>query len=205
MITKLYTDNPDYRKLRELSQHIEDGDLIIYPTGMGYALGCNALKGSAVEHLYKLKHADLRKQPFAIMCASLADAANYVRIDQFAFTYMKQRQAEQVTYVLPPLNALPKLLKNRKEIGIRLSQHPVTTLLLEQLECPLITASLPIRRNEVEYLTHPELIEEAYGEDVYTVIDGGPALGGRTDVVRLFNKEVEILRQGEEGFPFLNL
>lgn len=200
MITKIYPDNPDYRVVDRVVAALRAGELIIYPTGIGYALGCSALKQQAVENLYRLKKSNLRKQRFAIMCPSLSDAAKYSRIDNEAFNYIKQHLRESVTYILSPLSSLPKLLKSSKEIGIRLSQNPITTLILESLSEPLITASLPLRREDVAYVTNPELIDEEYGHQVYTVIDGGKAPGLKSKVVRLQGELWEVIRQEEPIF-----
>lgn len=194
MITKLYTDNPNYEVVNEVVRALEEGKLIIYPTGIGYALGCNALKQQSIEEIYRLKQSHLRKQRFAIMCPSLREAAKYAKIDNKAFKYIKEHADEAITYILPPLSSLPKIFKNAKEVGIRLSHHPATTLILENLREPLLTTSLPIYHNELEYLTHPELIEEAYGHLVYTVIDGGVAEGLKSAIIRLQGGEVEELR-----------
>ena len=197
MITKLYPDNPDYTVVEEIVRALEEGELIIYPTGIGYALGCNALKQQAVEETYRLKQSNIRKQRFAIMCSSLADASKYAKIDNTTFKYIKEHSGEPITYILPPLSTLPKLLKNAKEIGIRISQHPATTLLLENLKVPLLTTSLPLQKEEIEYVTHPELIHEEYGHLVYTVLDGGIAEGLKSAIVRIEGSNIEVLREIE--------
>ena len=194
MITKLYTQNPDYKRLEELTQSIEQGALIIYPTGIGYALGCNPLKMNVVEQLYALKLSNMRKQRFAIMCHDLTEASLYAKIDNFAFRYLKEHIAEPITFILPVTNKLPKQLKQSREIGIRFSLHPITSLILEHLECPLITASLPIRKDEIEYLTNPELIDEVYGNDVSTIIDGGTQQGLKTAIHKIENDNITELR-----------
>ena len=194
MITKLYTQNPDYKRLEELTQSIEQGALIIYPTGIGYALGCNPLKMNVVEQLYALKLSNMRKQRFAIMCHDLTEASLYAKIDNFAFRYLKEHLAEPITFILPVTNKLPKQLKQSREIGIRFSLHPITSLILEHLECPLITASLPIRKDEIEYLTNPELIDEVYGNDVSTIIDGGTQQGLKTAIHKIENDNITELR-----------
>lgn len=202
MITKIYPDYPDYKALERIARQLEEGAIIIFSTGLAYAFGCNALHTRAVENIYRIKGANLKKQHFAILCADLANAAQYARIDQKAFRYIKEHIEEPITYLLPPLSSLPKVLKGNKEIGIRLAATPETKLLLANLPFPLLTASLPIRHEEYDYLTHPELVDEAYGKEAYTIVDGGIAPGGRTAIVKLEDGEVEMLRHAEEGFAF---
>ena len=121
MITKLYKQNPDYKRLEELTQSIEQGALIIYPTGIGYALGCNPLKMNVVEQLYALKLSNMRKQRFAIMCHDLTEASLYAKIDNFAFRYLKEHLAEPITFILPVTNKLPKQLKQSRSYWNTLS------------------------------------------------------------------------------------
>ena len=44
MLTKIYADTPDYAVVREVVQCLESGGVIIYPTGVGYALGIKKKK-----------------------------------------------------------------------------------------------------------------------------------------------------------------
>lgn len=197
MITKLYTDSPNYKIIDDLASALERGNLIIYPTGIGYALGCNALKSQAVEEIYRIKQSNIKKQRLAIMCPSLTEVAKYARIDNQAFNYIKSHLEEPTTYILPPLSSLPKVIRSAKEIGVRIALHPITILLLENLTFPLLTTSLPIYKEDKEYLTHPELIEEAYGTFVYTVLDGGIAKGLKSAIVKIDENGVVRLREVE--------
>lgn len=194
MITKLYYQNPDFKLIEELTHHIDEGEIIIFPTGMGYAYGCNPLKVTAVERIYALKRSDMRKQLFALMCRDLAEASSYAKIDNSAFRFIKEHLSEPMTFILPVTNKLPKQLKERKEVGIRFSLSPITSLLLEHLSYPLLTASLPVLQEEIEYLTNPELIDELYGKEVYTILDGDIAPGLQTAVIRIEGDSITELR-----------
>lgn len=202
MITKIYTDSPDYRLLDKVAHHLRDGEIVIYPTGIGYAYGCSALKQRTIENICRLKGVDWRKHRMAVMCPNIGAISEYAKIDNQAFKYIKEHSEEPITYILPAKSELPKMLQNKNEIGIRLSLSPVTTLLLETLGVPLLTASLPPRHEDIEYLLHPELIDECYGDDVYTLLDGGIAPGGQTAIVRLQGGEVELIRPAQEALSF---
>lgn len=201
MLLKIYPDNPDLHLLRRVVEALEAGEIIIYPTGLGYAYGCSALKPRAVEQIYRLKRANPNKQRFALMCASVGEAAEYAKIDNAAFRYIKETEKEPITYILPVTQNLPKLLKAPKEIGIRLAQHPIAALLVEHTSEPICTASLPHRYNEQEVFTHPELVEESFGRDVFAVMDGGAAPGGQSAIIRLQDGTVEILREASNIIP----
>jgi len=84
--------------------------------------------------------------------------------------------------------------------GFWLGRHPATPPpLWEVLDEPLLTASLPTKKEDPEYRTDPELIDELYGHEIYTILDGGCALGGTTAIVSLTQGEPEIVRPA--GIP----
>ncbi|MDO4789933.1 MAG: Sua5/YciO/YrdC/YwlC family protein, partial [Porphyromonas sp.] len=103
------------------------------------------------------------------------------------------------TFVLSAGSSLPKIFKQRKEVGVRIPQGGIIAALFTHREEPLITASLPSVRAEDDeaYFYHPELIEEEWGDKVDMILDAGTGSMDRTTVVRLTDSgEVEIIREG---------
>ena len=84
---------------------------------------------------------------------------------------------------------------SRKTIGVRIPDNAIPRAIVEQLGCPLITASLK-SDDDAEYMTDPELIHERYGREVALVVDGGYGSIVPTTVVDLTQEEPEIVRQG---------
>ena len=76
-----------------------------------------------------------------------------------------------------------------------LKRNAIPRAIVEQLGCPLITASLK-SDDDAEYMTDPELIHERYGREVALVVDGGYGSIVPTTVVDLTQEEPEIVRQG---------
>ena len=199
MITKIYPETPNWDLLHKVAAQIRDGAIIIYPTGIGYSYGCSAYKARAIEEVCRLKGVDPKKHRLTIMCRDLADFTRYAKVDNPSFRYIREHEKEPITYLLPATSELPKLLINKHEVGLRLPLHPLAALLLEVLDEPLLTASLPTKKEDPEYRTDPELINELYGHEVYTILDGGCALGGYTAIVSLTQGEPEIVRPA--GIP----
>lgn len=196
MIIKIYPDNPNRRELERAVSALRDGKVIIYPTEVGYAYGCDALQNRSVERICELKGVDPRRKSLSIMCSDMSMAAEYCRIDNEAFRYMKDNHMQKYTFVLPAGNSLPKVFKNRKQVGIRLALHPLTRLLAESLGSPLLTGSLPLDPETPEYASDPELIEERYGLTVEMVLDGGIIPFEQTTVVDCTVSPYTILREG---------
>ena len=100
-------------------------------------------------------------------------------------------------FILNGTTRLPKIFRNRREVGIRMPDNPIIREIARLLDAPIMTTTLPHDEDDdPEYTTDPELIDEKYGDLVDLVIDGGiGGLDGST-VVDCTGDEPVIVRQG---------
>lgn len=196
MRIRLYADAPNYREVQEVISALRAGEVIIYPTSTGYAYACDALQTRAVESIYRIKKIDPRKKALSIMFANLSQLSEYCKINDRAFKFIKEHKGE-FTFILPTASTLPKIFKQRKEVGARLVQNPIGKLLIEELGNPLITSSLPIDEEEPEYATDPELVEERYGWEVPIIVDGGLLSGTASTIIDCTTEPFEVVRLGQ--------
>lgn len=197
MLKRLYEKNNSPRDIAEVVSLLEDGGLLVYPTDTVYAVGCHALKERAVERICKLKGLDPQKNLLSIICHDLKQVSEYAKVDDSAFKLMKRNLPGPFTFILPASHRLPKIFRNRKEVGIRVPDNQILLEVSRLLGAPIMTTSLPYdEADDLEYMTTPELIDEKFGEKVDMVIDCG--IGGVEPgtVVNLSDGEVEIIRQG---------
>ncbi len=197
MIKKLYKKNNAYRDLDEIVTLLNEGGIIIYPTDTVYALGCHALKERAIERICKLKGIDPAKKPLSIICYDLKNVSEYVKVCNNVFKLMKRNLPGPFTFILPTSNRLPKIFRNRKEVGIRIPDNDIIREICSMLEAPILTTSLPYAEgDDIEYMTDPELIDEKFGTHVDLIIDGG--IGGTESgtVVRCLDDQIEVVREG---------
>ena len=198
MTIKLYEKNNSQRDLDRIVQTLEDGGIIIYPTDTMYAIGCHALKERAIERICKLKGIDPRKNSLSIICYDLSNISEYAKVDNRTFKLMKRNLPGPFTFILNSGSRLPKIFKNRKEVGIRIPDHAVIREICQLLDAPILTTTLPLSEGEdIEYITNPELIEEKFENEVDLIIDGG--IGGMepSTIVNCTEGENEIVRQGK--------
>lgn len=198
MILKLYNQNNDPAILQQIVDCLNNGGIIIYPTDTLYAIGCHGLKERPIEEICRLKGIDPRKQHLSIICYDLSTISEYARVDNQVFKLIKRNLPGAFTFILNGTNRLPKIFRNRKEVGIRMPDHPIIREIARLLDAPILTASLPAdEEEEVEYTTNPELIEEKFGNVANIVIDGG--VGGTlpSTVVNCTNDVPVIIRQGK--------
>jgi tRNA threonylcarbamoyl adenosine modification protein (Sua5/YciO/YrdC/YwlC family) len=196
MLVKLYAENTSRKNLSQIVQVLREGGLIVYPTDTVYAFGCDALNVRAIEKICKIKGINPQKGNLSIICRDLSNISEYARIDNRVFKLMKRNLPGPFTFILNANNNLPKIYKNRKEVGIRVPDNPITIALVEALGNPLLTASVRDRNDVMEYSTDPELINEEYGDTVDMVVDGGYGGIEPSTVVDCTGEEILIIRQG---------
>lgn len=198
MLQKLYLKNNNPNELQRIVDLLNDGGIIIYPTDTMYAIGCHALKERPIERICKLKGIDPKKKSLAIICNDLSNISEYAQIDNPTFKLMKRNLPGAFTFILKANSRLPKIFRNRKEVGIRIPDHPIIREICQMLEAPILTTTLPWDKDEeIEYITNPELIEEKFGKEADLVIDGG--IGGMepSTIVDCSEGEASIIRQGK--------
>lgn len=198
MLLKLYDKDNDPDDLAQVIRVLNEGGIIIYPTDTMYALGCHGLKERAIERICRLKGIDPRKNNLSVICYDLSTISEYAKVNNPTFKLMKRNLPGPFTFILPTGSRLPKIFKNRKEVGIRVPDNPVIREICRLLDAPILSTTLPrSEKEEIEYTTDPELIEERFGKEADLIIDGG--IGGiePSTVVDCTHDEIEILRQGK--------
>lgn len=197
MLLKLYNKNNHPADLKRVIDLLNDGGILICPTDTMYGICCHGLKERAIERICRLKGIDPKKNQLSIICYDLSSISEYAKMDNRTFKLMKRNLPGAFTFILNGTTRLPKIFRNRKEVGIRMPDHPILQEIARLLDAPLMTTTLPFREGEeLEYVTDPELIDEKFGSQVDLVIDGG--IGGTegSTVVDCTGPEPEILRQG---------
>ena len=198
MLLKLYEKNNNPKDLDRIIETLQAGGLIIYPTDTMYAFGWGGLKERAIESICKFKNIDPRKNNLSIICYDLSNISEYAKVNNSTFKLMKRNLPGPFTFILNTGNRLPKIFRNRKEVGIRIPDNNIIREICRLLDAPILTTTLPLEEGEeIEYITTPELIEEKFGNQVDLVIDGG--IGGiePSTIVDCTNEEAEIVRQGK--------
>ncbi len=198
MLLKLYDKNNNSEYLQEVIDVLNNGGLVIYPTDTMYAIGCHGLKERAIEQICRIKEIDPHKNNLSIICYDLSSISEYAKMDNNTFKLMKRNLPGAFTFILNGSSRLPKIFRNRKEVGIRMPDNNIIQEIARMLDAPIMTATLPYDENEdIEYVTDPELIEEKFGNTVDLVIDGG--IGGTepSTIVDCTGDGAIIIRQGK--------
>jgi len=142
---KLFPKNNPVDRLQEVVRILEDGGVVVYPTGTTYALGCHALKERAVERICRLRGIDPATHPLSVICYDMSAISEYAHISTPVYKAMKRNLPGAFTFVLRGKNKLPKIFRTKKngEIGIRMPESSILRDVMDLLGAPLMTASLP--------------------------------------------------------------
>lgn len=198
MFLKIYPENPNPREISKVIDTLRDGGLIVYPTDTVYAIGCDALNVRAVERICRMKGVNPQKSNLSIICYDLSNLSEYAKVSNSAFKLMKKNLPGAFTFILPISSELPKIYKNRKEVGIRVPDNNIARTIVAELGNPILTMSIHDEDDDVlEYSTDPELIYEKYGNSVDLVIDGGYGGIEPSTVVDCTTDDFEVVRQGK--------
>ncbi len=192
------------KKITELIKNtLLNGGIIAYPTDTFYGMGCDLFDIKAIRRLYQLKRLDSKK-PMSIICSDFKEISTYGVISDFAFNILRGCLPGPYTFVLKAKKIMPKLLMTeKKEVGIRVPEHPVPLGLTRLLERPIINTSARIAGEEI--LTDPRQIERQFKGSIDLVIDGEIIAGEPSTVIRLIDDNIEVLREGKGSLTQLRL
>jgi tRNA threonylcarbamoyl adenosine modification protein (Sua5/YciO/YrdC/YwlC family) len=189
---------PSARKIARAVEVLHAGGVAAYPTDTVYALGCAIESRKGTERIYRAKQMDDRKR-LALICPDLSTASLYAHFSQTAFHLARRIFPGPYTLVMPASREVPKLLVDqrgkRRQVGIRIPDHPIAMALVNALGRPLLTTSA-IPPGEERALCEADEVEEHFGRHVDLVIHGGPTGGEPSTVIEVEGDEITLVRAG---------
>ncbi len=200
LLLQLHPDNPNPRNLRTIVDCLSSGGVIVYPTDTIYGFGCDIFQPKAVERICRIKQVDAQKAQLSFVCYDLSDMSKYTKaISTPLYRLLKSHLPGPYTFILPASKEVPKILQTKRQtIGLRIPDNNIARSIVQELNHPILSASLP--GEMVEEYTDPEIIAEKFDKLVDIVVDGG--IGGMipSTVVDCTNEPYEVLREGAGEF-----
>lgn len=200
MAKHLYTfDNPPNRKhIEEAARILEKGGLLIYPTDVNWAVGCDATNSSAVDLVYRLKPSHPREKPLSLLMHSISQISEYAEVNGASYRILRKLLPGSYTFILPRARNLPKRIGDkRKAVGVRIPSSPLLIAILEAFQKPIASGSLPIPSGKAEICTQGFEIDESFGHAVDLLLDLGESVFPlETTIVDLTNDLPLIIREG---------
>ncbi len=202
---EIHSENPQLRLIHRVVEILRKGGVIAYPTDSSYAIACLIGDKQAMDKIRRIRQLD-DKHDFTLVCKDLAQVSMFTKISNDAYRLIKALTPGAFTFILDATREVPRRLQHpkKKTIGIRIPDHPITQLLVQELGEPLISSTL-ILPGEDEALTDPYEIRDRLERELDLVIDGGIVEFEQTTIIEFFSSgATEIIRQGKGLAPMLD-
>lgn len=189
--------DPQARALEQITELLDAGGLIAYPTDSGYALGAKLGNAEAIERIKAIRQLD-DKHHFTLVCRDFSQLGQVVHVDNAVFRAVKAATPGAYTFILPATKEVPRRLlqAKKKTVGVRIPNHKIALALVEALGEPLLSTTL-ILPGEEETKTQAWQIAEALDGRIDAVIESGEELIPEpTTVVDLTEGQAVIRRYG---------
>lgn len=194
--------NPEKLNTAEIQRVVDvlkGGGVIIYPTDTVYGIGCDITKKRAVERVARIKGVKPEKAKFAMIFYDLSHISQYTKpLDSSVFRLIKKVLPGAYTLILEANSNVPKIFNQsaKKEVGIRVPDHPIPREIVRVLGNPIVTTSVLDDDEIVEYTTDPDDVYEKFKNLVDLVIDGGFGNNIPSTILDLSSGGIEVIREG---------
>jgi tRNA threonylcarbamoyl adenosine modification protein (Sua5/YciO/YrdC/YwlC family) len=202
---ELHPDNPQPRLIKQAADLIHRGGIAAMPTDSSYALVCHLDDKTAAEKLRRIRQVDDRHH-LTLLCRDLTELGTFARVNNAQYKLIKHAVPGPYTFILEATKETPRRLHHpqRKTIGLRVPDHPITLALLAQLGQPLLATTL-ILPGEAEPLNDPDTITEVLKNQIDAVIDAGACPAQPTTVIDLTGDTPVVVREGRGEIAALGL
>lgn len=193
---ELHPQDPQPRRLAQVTSTLRDGGLIAYPTDSGYALGARLGSKDALDRIRSIRRLD-DKHHFTLMCATLAQAGSFVILDNAAFRLVKSLTPGPYTFIVKATKDVPRMMLQPRKltVGVRVPDHRVALALVSELGEPMVTSTL-ILPGAQEPLSEAWVVEDEIGHLLDIVVDAPVTSVEPTTVVDITSGAAEVLRAG---------
>jgi tRNA threonylcarbamoyl adenosine modification protein (Sua5/YciO/YrdC/YwlC family) len=204
----IHHQTPETRKIQKVSEMLNDGAVMIYPTDTGYTLGCKLSNKNGIERIRQLRNIDSGKA-MTFLCDSLNRLSDFAKVSDKAYKTMRGLIPGPYTFILPASKLVPYFAQDskRKTAGIRVPYHLISIALLKSLGDPIISISAKIP--DEENASYDEILDY-YSKQVDIAVKlEEPNFVGQSTIIDMTDDEFFIAREGAgmdklQNFVFLS-
>jgi tRNA threonylcarbamoyl adenosine modification protein (Sua5/YciO/YrdC/YwlC family) len=159
MIEYVVPANIDDRILVRGAAALEGGALVGLPTDSSWSLACSFREREGIKRLRRLS-GERDERHFTLLCGDISQFGEFCGVDNTRFRIIKRLSPGPYVFILRTLPGTDKALGlRRRELGVRIPNHPVPLGLIKTLNRPLysVTAKRSMLSEEID-AEHPSVI-----------------------------------------------
>ena len=190
-----WTNKINEDELKIVTQALNEGKLIVFPTETVYGIAGNGLTLSVIDKMYQAKKRDYSK-PFTLMVNDITKIKDIAYVSENEEKVIKKFMPGPITLILKKKDCISNLVTaNSDTVGVRIPNHEIALSILKSVDYPLATSSANIS-GSVNNSNIEDIINDlASYVDIFIKGNISSNLLAST-VVEIKNNEVNILRNG---------
>jgi tRNA threonylcarbamoyl adenosine modification protein (Sua5/YciO/YrdC/YwlC family) len=201
-------NNIDDRILSRSAALLSDGDVLALPLDTSWAMVCSLQSKAGIKKLRRLS-GNREEDHFVLLCSAISQFGELCDLDNTRFRLIRRLSPGPYVWILKTLLGTEKALGlKRREVGIRLPNHPLPPALINTLGCPLyaVTARRSMAGAPIPELDEEDLFEggwelEAIG-DLDLILDTGEERQRLfSTILDITGPEVRLIRAGAGPWP----
>lgn len=193
--TQAYGLHPD--DVKKIVRLLNDGEVGIVPTDSVFAF-CGRLDSkNAYETICRLKKLDPKEAMMSMVCKDLSQASQwFAQWETPVYRILNRNLPGPFTFIMDAGSKLPGHVRNKKKtIGLRIPSHKLLSVILQELDSPLIVSSVRSDDDVVEYFTDMHELIQAFEKQVAFIVEDVDMVRDASTVVNMTSGVPEIIRQ----------
>jgi tRNA threonylcarbamoyl adenosine modification protein (Sua5/YciO/YrdC/YwlC family) len=137
MIEYVTAGNPDDRVLSRGAALLADGGLLALPLDTTWVVACSLQSKEGIKKLRRIS-GERDERHFTLLCSNISQFGELCDLDNTRFRLIKRLSPGPYVWILRTLLGTEKALGlRRREVGVRIPNHPLPLKLIAALGCPL--------------------------------------------------------------------
>ena len=158
-------------KPEDLTDVIQQGGIVAYPTEAVFGLGCIASNEESIENILRIKKRSADKG-LILIASHIEQLETYIQ--PLSKEYLKKicsTSLHPVTWLVPVKDHVSPLLTGvYDKLAIRIIQHPLTGQLCNQIDHPLVSTSANISNYPAALTT--QQVKQQFSSTINCILDG---------------------------------
>ena len=127
--------------IKQACSYLKTGGIVAYPTESCYGLGCDPRNNKAIKSLLEIKHRPWHKG-LILIASSVDQLYPFIDRKQFDMDKVQASWPGPTTWVVPAAEGISHYLRgNHQGIAVRVTDHPLASLLCRTFRGPIVSTS----------------------------------------------------------------